>query len=53
MFASGTGGTIAGVSSFLKEKNKDIKIYLSDPAGSSLYNYIENGEVKKRGWIYN
>ena len=36
--SSGTGGTIAGVSSFLKEKNKDIKIYLSDPAGSSLYN---------------
>ncbi len=47
--SSGTGGTIAGVSSFLKEKNKDIKIYLSDPAGSSLYNYIENGELKSEG----
>ena len=29
--ASGTGGTIGGVSKFLKEKNKDVKIYLSDP----------------------
>ena len=29
--SSGTGGTIGGVSSFLKEKNKDIQIYLSDP----------------------
>ena len=47
--SSGTGGTIAGVSSFLKEKNKDIKIYLSDPTGSSLYSYIVNGELKSEG----
>ena len=47
--SSGTGGTIAGVSSFLKEKNKDIKIYLSDPSGSSLYNYVENGELQSEG----
>ena len=47
--SSGTGGTIAGVSSFLKEKNKDIKIYLSDPSGSSLYNYVENGDLKSEG----
>ncbi len=47
--SSGTGGTIAGVSSFLKEKNKNIKIYLSDPSGSSLYNYLENGELKSEG----
>ena len=47
--SSGTGGTIAGVSSFLKEKHKEIKIYLSDPTGSSLYNFIENGELKSEG----
>ncbi len=47
--ASGTGGTIAGVSSYLKEKNKNIKIYLSDPTGSSLYNYIKKGELKSEG----
>ena len=47
--ASGTGGTIGGVSSYLKEKNKDVKIYLSDPSGSSLYNYITNGELKSEG----
>jgi len=47
--SSGTGGTIAGVSSFLKEKNKNIKVYLSDPKGSCLYNYIENGELKSEG----
>ena len=47
--SSGTGGTISGVSNALKEKNKDIKIYLSDPSGSSLYNYIKNGELKSKG----
>ena len=47
--SSGTGGTISGVSNALKEKNKDIKIFLSDPKGSALYNYIKNGELKSDG----
>ena len=47
--SSGTGGTIGGVSSYLKEKNKNIKIYLSDPSGSALYNYIQSGELKSEG----
>jgi len=47
--SSGTGGTISGVSNALKEKNKNIKIYLSDPKGSALYNYIKNGELKSDG----
>ena len=47
--SSGTGGTISGVSNALKEKNKNIKIYLSDPKGSSLYNYIKHGELKSEG----
>jgi len=47
--SSGTGGTISGVSNALKEKNKDIKIYLSDPKGSALYNFIKNGELKSEG----
>ena len=47
--SSGTGGTISGVSNALKEKNKNIKIYLSDPKGSVLYNYINCGELKSEG----
>ena len=47
--ASGTGGTIGGVSKYLKEKNKDVKIYLSDPTGSALYNHVMNGELKAEG----
>jgi cysteine synthase A len=47
--SSGTGGTISGGSNALKEKNKDIKIFLSAPKGSALYNYIINGELKSEG----
>ena len=43
--AVGTGGTLAGVSRFLKAKNKDIKIVLADPFGSALYNYVTTGEA--------
>ena len=47
--AVGTGGTLAGVSIGLKNKNKNIKIALSDPMGSSLYSYINNKELKSIG----
>ena len=47
--SSGTGGTIAGVGKALKEKNKNIKIYLSDPKGSALYNHIKYNELKIEG----
>jgi len=47
--ASGTGGTISGVSRFLKSRNKDIKIILLDPYGSGLKNYFDHGELKSQG----
>ena len=47
--AVGTGGTLAGVSIGLKSKNKDIKIALSDPMGSSLYSYIKNNKLESNG----
>ena len=47
--SSGTGGTIAGVGKLLKEKNKNIQIYLSDPKGSALYNYIRFNNLKIEG----
>ena len=47
--SSGTGGTIAGVSKALKEKNNKIKIFLSDPKGSALYNFIKNKELIVEG----
>ena len=47
--AAGTGGTIAGVSLGLKAKNKNIKIALSDPNGSSLYSHIKFGKLENKG----
>ncbi len=43
--AIGTGGTIAGVSNFLKEKNPDIQIVLCDCVGSAMYSYVACNEV--------
>ena len=47
--AVGSGGTIAGVGSYLKSKNKNVKIGLADPGGSALYEYYTSGELKAEG----
>ena len=47
--AVGTGGTLAGVSIGLKNKNKNIKIALSDPMGSSLYSQIKYNKLESTG----
>ena len=47
--SAGTGGTLAGVSIGLKKKNKNVKIALSDPMGSSLYSYIKNNKLESSG----
>lgn len=45
----GTGGTLSGVSLGLKAKNRNIKIALSDPMGSSLYSFIKNNKLESKG----
>ena len=47
--ATGTGGTFAGVSLFLKDQNPNVKCVLADPMGSGLYNYVKTGEIKVEG----
>ena len=47
--AVGTGGTLAGVSIGLKNKNKNINIALSDPMGSALYSHIKNNKLESTG----
>lgn len=47
--ATGTGGTYAGVSLFLKEKNPAVRCVLADPMGSGLYSYAKTGEITITG----
>ncbi|MFO0997370.1 MAG: cysteine synthase A [Alphaproteobacteria bacterium] len=47
--AVGTGGTLGGVSLFLKSKKPDIRIALADPMGAALYHYYKHGELKSEG----
>ena len=43
--AVGTGGTIAGVSKYLKQQKDDMQTVLVDCMGSALYNYVSTGEA--------
>jgi cysteine synthase A len=47
--STGTGGTLAGVSRYLKSKSASVRIVLVDPPGSALYHYIKDGELKTDG----
>jgi cysteine synthase len=47
--ATGTGGTYAGVSLLLKDKNPNVKCVLADPMGSALYSYAKTGELHMAG----
>ena len=44
--AIGTGGTIAGVSTYLREQKKGIVIGVADPKGAAMYNLFAHGEAK-------
>lgn len=42
--ATGTGGTLAGVTRYLKDvSNGKVKCFLADPPGSVLHSYIQSG----------
>jgi cysteine synthase A len=47
--AVGTGGTLAGVATALRERNPGIAIGLADPPGAALFNYYTTGELKAEG----
>jgi cysteine synthase len=47
--SSGTGGTLAGTSEYLKSRNPKIRTVLADPPGSSLFEFVLRGEVKATG----
>jgi cysteine synthase len=47
--ATGTGGTYAGVTLYLKEKNPQVSCIVADPMGSGLYSYAKTGEIHIEG----
>ncbi len=47
--AAGTGGTLSGVSRYLKKRNPELVTALSDPGGSGLHHFFKHGEVKIEG----
>jgi len=47
--AVGTGGTLAGVSAYLKQRNPRIVTAAADPMGAAIYSWIKTGELKSEG----
>lgn len=49
IFGTGTGGTLSGTGTFLKERNPNVKVYCADPEGSVLYSYFSKGLIERTG----
>jgi cysteine synthase A len=47
--AVGTGGTLAGVGIFLKQRNRNIVIAAADPMGAAIYSFIKTGKLESSG----
>ncbi len=47
--AVGTGGTVAGISMALKERDQNIVTAVADPMGSAIYGHYAHGELKAEG----
>jgi cysteine synthase A len=44
--AIGTGGTLAGVSGYLREKKQGVVIGVADPKGAAMYELFKHGQAK-------
>jgi cysteine synthase len=47
--STGTGGTLGGISRYLKKQNSKVLTVLADPQGSALYEWVLNGQLKATG----
>jgi cysteine synthase len=47
--STGTGGTLGGISRYLKKQNPRVLTVLADPQGSALYEWVLNGQLKATG----
>jgi cysteine synthase A len=44
--AIGTGGTVAGIASYLREQKRDVMIGVADPKGAAMYDLFAHGQAK-------
>lgn len=47
--STGTGGTLAGVARYLKERDESVRTVLTDPPGSALYQWVHHGRLEAIG----
>lgn len=47
--AAGSGGTAAGISKFMKEKDPSIRVVMPDPVGSGIVNFFRHGTFDSDG----
>jgi cysteine synthase A len=47
--AIGTGGTLAGIGKFLKERNGQVVVAAADPEGAAMYSYFKSGKLESEG----
>jgi cysteine synthase A len=47
--AVGTGGTLAGVGMYLKQRNKNVVIAAADPMGAAIYSWVKTGKLASSG----
>ena len=47
--AVGTGGTLAGVSEYLKQQDPKIVTAVADPMGAAGFSWVKTGELKSEG----
>jgi cysteine synthase A len=47
--AVGTGGTLAGVGAYLKQRNRKIVVAAADPMGAVIYSWVKSGKLESSG----
>jgi cysteine synthase A len=47
--AIGTGGTLSGVATYLKQQNRNIRIAVADPLGAAMYSWFKHGTLESEG----
>ncbi len=45
----GTGGTVGGITSFLKDQIIEVETIVADPFGSGIFEYLKSGHFKSEG----